>query len=184
MLRQGAGVLCAPMAHDIADRLRLLRDHGRIDRGDTAIWGFNSRLDNLSAAFLNIQFDHFEETVSRRREIAARYREKLADVPDLVLPPGPDSDGEHFDTFQNYEIEHPWRDALQSGLADLGIGTLQQWGGWPIHRFTRLGFTQHLPRADLLFQRMLMLPMHPALTDEEVDYVADSVIRVAQTLRD
>jgi dTDP-4-amino-4,6-dideoxygalactose transaminase len=167
---------------EIAEKLRLLRDHGRIDRGDTAMWGFNSRLDNLSAAFLNIQFDHFGETVTRRREIAACYQERLSGIPGLTLPPAPDSDPDHFDTFQNYEIEYESRDALQEGLAALGVGTLQQWGGWPIHAFKTLGFTQELPEADALFSRMLMLPMHPALSDEDVEYVADCVVQVADGL--
>ncbi len=167
---------------EIAERLRLLRDHGRIDRGDTAIWGFNSRLDNLSAAFLNIQFQHFDQTVSRRREIAARYQEKLCGIPGLTLPRAPGADPDRFDTFQNYEIEYGSRDALQEGLAERGVGTLQQWGGWPIHSFTKLGFTQDLPDADDLFSRMLMLPIHPGLSDEDVDYVADSVLQVIDGL--
>lgn len=178
----GDGGAILTQVDDIADRLRLLRDHGRIDRGDTALWGFNSRLDNLSAAFLNIQFEHFEETVTRRREIAARYQEKLSGIPGLTLPPAPGSDSDHFDTFQNYEIEYESRDALQEGLAGLGVGTLQQWGGWPIHAFKSLGFTQHLPDADELFSRMLMLPIHPGLSDEDVDYVADSVVQVTDGL--
>lgn len=167
---------------DIAERLRLLRDHGRIDRGDTVLWGYNSRLDNLSAAFLNVQFKYFDQTVRRRREIAARYQEILTDVPGLTLPPPPGADRHHFDTFQNYEIECEWRDALQVGLAERGVGTLQQWGGWPIHAFKKLGFTQDLPEADLLFSRMLMLPIHPGLSDEDVDYVCRSVRQVAEGL--
>lgn len=167
---------------EIAARLRLLRDHGRIDRGDTTMWGFNSRLDNLSAAFLNVQFDHFHETIDRRREIAARYQERLAGIPGLTLPPAPGSDPDHFDTYQNYEIECDFRDSLQQGLAKRGVGTLQQWGGWPIHSFKKLGFTQELPNADTLFAKMLMLPMHPALSDEDVEYVAYSALAVVDGL--
>ena len=165
---------------NLADRLRLMRDHGRIDRGDTAMWGFNSRMDNLAAAFLAIQFAHFEETVARRRDIARRYCERLADVPGLVLPPHPDSDPDHFDTFQNFEIESDRRDDLQAGLAERGVRTLQQWGGWPIHRFASLGFDQELPRADALFDRMLMLPMNLSLSDEDVEYVCDQIQAITQ----
>ena len=160
--------------------LRLLRDHGRIDRSDTALWGFNSRMDNLAAAFLRIQFRHFDETVARRRSIASRYWDLLGDVPGVVLPPSPVEEGEHFDTFQNFEIECDFRDVLQQGLSVRGVGTLQQWGGWPIHRFDKLGFTNSLPEADALFDRMLMLPMNMALTDEDVDYVCDSVLEIAE----
>lgn len=164
----------------MAETLRLMRDHGRIDRGDTALWGFNARMDNLAAAFLMIQFRHFDETVRRRRAIAAEYSARLAEVPGLHLPPAPDSDDAHFDTFQNYELECDFRDTLQAGLAERGVGTLQQWGGWPVHRFDRLGFDQDLPNADALFGRLLMLPMNMALTDEDVEYICGAVIETAE----
>lgn len=165
---------------DIAEKLRLLRDHGRIDRGDTALWGFNSRMDNLAAAFLLIQFRHFDETIARRREIAAEYCRRLGGLEGLTMPPEP-SLGDHFDTFQNFEIECDFRDELQAGLRDRGVGTLQQWGGWPIHKFRKLGFDQDLPRSDELFDRMLMLPMNLAVTDDDVDYVCRSVIEIAES---
>ena len=110
-----------------------MRDHGRVDRGDTVLWGFNARMDNLAAAFLLIQLRHFDETVTRRRAIASRYQERLAEsVPGLKLPEAPGTNADHFDTFQNYELESDFRDALQTGLSARGIGTLQQLG-WLAH---------------------------------------------------
>lgn len=176
-LGDGGAVLTSD--DEVADSLRLMRDHGRVDRGDTAIWGFNSRLDNLSAAFLNIQVRVFDETVRRRRELAARYHERLVGLPGITLPEPPADESDHFDTFQNYELECHFRDDLQVGLKQRGVGTLQQWGGWPIHRFTRLGFDQVLPNADALFDRMLMLPMNLSLSDDDVDYVCEAVEAIA-----
>ncbi|MGV1004094.1 MAG: DegT/DnrJ/EryC1/StrS family aminotransferase [Candidatus Nanopelagicales bacterium] len=177
-LGDGGAVLTSE--DDLADRVRLLRDHGRIDRGDTVLWGLNSRMDNLAAAFLMLQFRHFDETVARRRQIAARYQERLAGVTGLVLPAAPDTDGDHYDTFQNYELECDYRDELEVGLRERGVRTLQQWGGWPIHRFAKLGFTQQLPDVDLLFERMLMLPMNMALTDDDVEYICDAIEEIAE----
>ena len=165
---------------ELADELRLLRDHGRVDRGDTVLWGFNARMDNLAAAFLLIQFQDFRQTVARRREIAQHYQDRLAGIPGIQLPAGPDADPDHFDTFQNYEIECDFRDQLQQGLRDRGVGTLQQWGGWPVHRFRKLGFSQQLPVTDAYFERMLMLPMNLSLTDDDVDYVCDSIIEISE----
>lgn len=166
---------------DVADRLRLLRDHGRVDRGETVLWGFNSRMDNLAAAFLNVQFKHFAETVEHRRAIARRYIERLGSLPGIVMPPHPDAKDGHFDTFQNFEIECDYRDDLERMLSDRGVGSLRQWGGWPIHHFRRLGFEQQLPYADELFERMLMLPMNPSLNDDDVEYVCDMVEEIAFT---
>lgn len=159
----------------IAEIARLMRDHGRGPDGKVERWGVNSRLDNLQAAVLNYFFARFPETVARRRALARSYHEALCGVREVTLPPPPEDAGEHFDTYQNYEIEAERRDALRTYLQQRGIGTLVQWGGWALHHFSDLGFTEQLPRTDALFQRLLMLPMNNCLADADVEYVADAV---------
>jgi dTDP-4-amino-4,6-dideoxygalactose transaminase len=159
----------------IYDRLYQLRDHGRSAAGEIESWGLNSRLDNLQAAFLGAQFNDYGQVVSRRRAIARLYTDRLWDVREVVLPPAPDSDPDHFDIFQNYEIEAERRDVLKQVLKDNGIGTLIQWGGQAVHQLKALGFTQKLESTDRLFTRILMLPLNMALTDEDVEYVCDTV---------
>jgi dTDP-4-amino-4,6-dideoxygalactose transaminase len=159
----------------IYDRLYQLRDHGRSAAGEIEGWGLNSRLDNLQAAFLLAQFKDYGQVVSRRRSLARLYTERLRDVGEVVLPPAPDSDPDHFDIYQNYEIEAERRDVLKQFLKDNGIGTLIQWGGQAVHQLKALGFTQELERTDRLFKRMLMLPMNMSLADEDVEYVCDAV---------
>lgn len=167
---------------EMAATLRLLRNHGRVDRADTVLWGFNCRMDNLAAAFLLIQFRHFSETVDRRRQIAGRYCERLAQVPGIVLPPAPGQDPDHFDTYQNFELECDYRDQLEEGLHSRGVHTLRQWGGYAVHQFRKLGFTQDLPSVDHLFERMVMLPINLSLTDAEVEYVCDAVLETAEEI--
>ena len=150
-------------------------NHGYSPQGDLVSWGFNSRLDNLQAAFLNLQLKDYETVMTRRRKIASLYTEALRDVAELVLPPAPDSDPDHYDIYQNYEIEADERDALRQHLKDRGIGTLIQWGGRAVHQLEVLGFKQHLPYTDWLFTRLLMLPMNMSLSDDEVQYVCDNV---------
>jgi dTDP-4-amino-4,6-dideoxygalactose transaminase len=159
----------------IYDRLYQLRDHGRSAAGEIEGWGLNSRLDNLQAAFLLAQFKDYGQVVSRRRSLSRLYTERLRDVGEVVLPPAPDSDPDHFDIYQNYEIEAERRDVLKQFLKDNGIGTLIQWGGQAVHQLKALGFTQELERTDRLFKRMLMLPMNMSLADEDVEYVCDAV---------
>ena len=93
----------------------------------------------------------------------------------LTLPPAPGADPDHYDTFQNYELEAERRDALRQFLSGHGIGTLIQWGGKAVHQFSALGFRQRLPRTERLFERCLMLPMNVTLSDEDVAYVCDRV---------
>ncbi len=163
---------------DVARQARLLRDHGRNDAGEFEGWGLNSRLDNLHAAILNVKLSRFEAEIERRRAIARLYFAGLDDLEDLTLPPGPDRDPDHFDVYQNYEVEAGARDALRDHLKRDGIGTIIQWGGKPVHQLGGLGFDGvRLPHTERLFERCFLLPMNTSLTDEEVDYICTSIRR-------
>jgi dTDP-4-amino-4,6-dideoxygalactose transaminase len=160
---------------EVARKIALLRDHGRNEQGDVEMWGFNSRLDNMQAAILHAQFRDYDEIVTRRRSIARLYESLLSDVTDVGLPPGPDANQDHFDVFQNYEIEASRRDDLRKHLADKGVGTIIQWGGTPVHAFKKLGFDVSLPVTERFFERCLMLPLNMMVTDDEVTYIAAAV---------
>ena len=112
-----------------AEYMRLLRDHGRATSGDVVVWGYNSRLDNLQAAVLDYKLKHYDGEVARRREIASTYDEQLRGLPGLTLPPAPDGDPDHFDIYQNYEVESDQRDSLRAHLDACGVKTIIQWGG-------------------------------------------------------
>ena len=99
---------------EMARKLFLLRDHGRNEEGEVIAWGSNSRLDNLQAAILDLKLKTFDQDIQRRRQIAGMYHQALFEIDDLVLPPGPDEDINHFDVFQNYELESSRRDALRT----------------------------------------------------------------------
>ncbi len=159
----------------IRDRVFQMRDHGRDADGRIVSWGLNSRLDNLQAAFLDAQLWRYQGVIERRRELAAMYDERLRDVAELTLPPAPESDADHFDVYQNYEIEADRRDALQKHLKSQGIGTLIQWSGQAVHHLRELGFTQNLPCTDALFERMLMLPLNLSLANADVEFVCEAI---------
>ncbi len=178
-LGDGGAVLCNDQK--IYEKIRLMRDHGRNPQtGDVELWGRNSRLDNLQAAFLDIQFKSYQNVIDRRRAIASLYQKRLRDLEQVILPPAPDSDPDHFDIYQNYEIEAERRDKLKKYLADKGVGTLIQWGGKSVHQFQKLGFNKSLPYTERLFERMLMLPLNMSLSDDDVHYVGDCIIRFYQ----
>jgi len=160
---------------EIHHKLLLCRDHGRSAQGDVVAWCMNSRLDNIQAAILNYKLQSYGGEIARRRQIAAVYREQLESLPQLRLPPGPDNDADHFDVYQNYEIEAADRDRLVEFLARHGVGTLVQWGGKAVHQFEKLGFTQRLPFTEELFTRLLMLPINSGLSDEDVRYVCEKI---------
>ncbi len=160
---------------EIAEKVLLLRDHGRAESGDVVMWGLNSRLDNFQAAVLDFQFKDYQKIIDRRRAIASMYQERLGDLQEVQLPPAPDSDPDHYDVYQNYEIEADRRDELQKYLKQNGIGTLIQWSGTPVHQFEKLGLRGECPATDRLFERCIMIPMNMTVTDEEVDYIANKI---------
>lgn len=160
-----------------AEHAMLLRDHGRGSDGDVKVFGFNSRLDNLQAAILGFKLKHYEEEIGRRRQIAAMYDEMLREIDDLLLPPAPNADPDHFDIFQNYEIESGQRDTLRAHLEKNGVKTIIQWGGKTVHQFPALGLETHLPRTDQMTSRFMLLPMNTSLSDDDVRYVGQTIRR-------
>jgi len=159
----------------VARKVRLLRDHGRNERGEVEIWGLNSRLDNLQAAILDFQFRDYATVIRRRRELASLYDRHLRDLNVLRLPPPPDADPDHFDVFQNYEIEADRRDELREFLKQAGIGTLVPWGGKAVHQFAALGLAGQLPVTEALFTQVLMLPLNMIVTDDDAEYVSQKI---------
>ena len=158
------------------NKVKVLRDHGRNEEGIFVDWGFNSRLDNLQAAILNFKLSYYDDEVKRRREIAGIYQKELDHLKEIHLPPGPDSDQNYFDVFQNYENEAERRDLLKKYLSENGIGTIIQWNGQPVHSIVALGFSgSGLPYTEEMYKKCLMLPMNTSLSNQEVIYVCNKI---------
>ena len=161
---------------NIAEKIRKLRNHGRGKSTEVEMWGLNCRLDNLQAAILNHKLKKLPRWIERRREIAKMYYEGLSDIEQIKLPPPPTENGDHYDVYQNYEIEAEKRDELKIYLQEKGIQTSIQWGGKAVHQFPALGFQEvSLPRTEDLFRKALLLPLYPELSNEQVEYVVDAI---------
>lgn len=172
-LGDGGGVITNN--YGIFDKVFQLHDHGRDVHGDIKSWGRNSRLDNLQAAILNHRLASYDAVIARRREVASIYQDRLGGMEELQLPPGPNENADHFDIYQNYELQADKRDQLKEHLRVNGVGTLIQWGGKAVHQWERLGFTVSLPKVERFFQRCIMLPMNMFISDDDVHYVCDQV---------
>jgi dTDP-4-amino-4,6-dideoxygalactose transaminase len=158
----------------LAARLRELRDHGRVSKTGFSGWGWNSRLDNLQAAVLDVKLKKIPEWISQRRRLAAIYDEELADVGTVKRPPAPDG-GPFFDIYQNYVIEAKKRDGLAAHLASRGIETLISPGPVPNHK-QPVGLDHfHLPRTEELCATVLSLPLNNALDEDQVLEVAGAI---------
>jgi dTDP-3-amino-3,4,6-trideoxy-alpha-D-glucose transaminase len=162
----------------LADHLRLLRTYGWRARGDSEIKGDNSRLDELQAAFLRVRLERLEGGNIRRRAIAARYCAALADAPGLQLPP---EDPGH--VWHLFVVAHERRDALRTALAERGIGALVHYEVPPhLTGAYAADAPAPLPVTERLADRVLSLPLHPQLSDAQVDAVIDAVRDAAASL--
>ncbi len=161
---------------DFAEKIRLLRNHGRTATNQVACWAFNCRLDNLQAAILDLKLKRLSSWIERRRQIAALYHERLSDLPELRLPPPPEEGTGRYDVFQNYELEAEDRDGLVAHLRNQGIEVMLPWGGNGVHQFPALGLGNfHLPRTEELMRKALLLPIFPELEDREVQRVVEVI---------
>lgn len=170
----GDGGILLLQDEELYKKAKLIRDHGRNEDNQIVMWGRNSRLDNLQAAFMVYKMKNYDSWIHRRREIASMYAESLKDIKEIILPPNPENNN-YYDIFQNYEIQAENRDELQNKLSNDGIGSLQQWSGIAVHQCRKLGFTQNLPITDEIFSKLLMIPMNHLLTDNQVDMVITSI---------
>lgn len=157
---------------DLAERVRMIRSHGRQGTGDAAmVLGLTGRLDTIQAAVLLVKLDVFEVELERRRAIATRYSEQLGGVVGVpAIPDGLRS------AFAIYTIRVPHRDRVRAALDAAGIGTgLFYRLALHEHPAFRHFDGRHLPVSERLTGEVLALPMHPDLGDDEVDRVIAAV---------
>jgi dTDP-4-amino-4,6-dideoxygalactose transaminase len=157
----------------LADRVRLLGVHGQRAKNDHVCYGTNSRLDELQAAFLRVKLRFLDARNRRRGAIARYYDGRLARF--VTVPP---ADPRRVHVYHQYVVRTARRDALQAHLRAHGIDTGVHYPV-PIHRqrawLSTFGEWPPLPNAEREAGEMLSLPLHPDLTDAEVDRVVDVV---------
>ena len=155
------------------EKCLMLRNYGQKNRYEHEVCGLNSRLDEIQAVFLNDKLKRLDSDNARRYEIAKIYKKELAGVGDIVLPK--ERDGiKH--VYHLFVIETSKRDALQEFLIEHEIDSLIHYP-IPIHKQKCLSEYNNifLPRIETATKRILSLPVHPYLTDEEVLFVCGTI---------
>jgi len=162
----------------LADRLRALRNYGSKVKYVNLERGFNSRLDELQAAFLRAKLPKLDAWNERRRLVAARYDDKLAGIPGLGLPRVPQWAEP---VWHLYVVRTRRRADLIKALDKEGIGSLIHYPIPPHLQEAYADLKQGkgcYPRAEELAETVLSLPMGPHMKMEAVDEVAAVVRRV------
>ncbi len=172
----GDGGMAVTNDEEIARKIRLLRDHGQQRAtGDILFFGFNSRLDNLQAAILDVKLKHLPRWIERRRELASLYHQGLSGLPQLRLPPPPVGEGCYFDVFTNYVVRARDRDRLVAHLKECGIEVLISWPK-PMHHHEALGLGHfHLPETEEISKEVVSLPLNTEISSEQINFVVQCI---------
>ena len=154
-------------------RLRLLRNHGQASRNEVTCFGHNARLDALQAAVLNVKIPHVNEVIQQRRAHAARYRAGLEGIVDLPL-----DDPHRFHTYHLFVIQCRRRDELKAYLKEHGISSAIHYP-IPIHLQPACSHLAYrpgsLPVTEAQASRILSLPVHHMLGDDQIDFVIEQI---------
>lgn len=171
----GDGGVITTRDESLNRKLRVMRNIGLETRENAVVWSGNSRLDTLQAAFLLVKMKHLDAWTQSRRANAAFYRAHLAGVPGIKVP----VDGPHEkNVYHTFVIQCQERDRLKAFLAEKGVGTAVHYP-IPIHLQTAakgLGYGNGaFPVAERLADSILSLPVYPALTPDQLDYVVRQI---------
>ncbi len=169
----GDGGLITTNNEDVFKKLRKLRNHGLVNRDECEIWGFNSRLDSMQAAFAEVKLKYLDGWNTRCRSIAKIYQKQLTKKIEVPL----DMEWEEC-IYHNFVIRTDRRDELMGYLKNKGIDTRVHYP-IPIHlqkAARTLGYKHgDFPHTEKYAKTMISLPIFPELRDEEVDYVVQSI---------
>jgi len=163
----------------LADRVRLLREHGMKVRYHHDVVGYNFRMTDIAAAIGLAQLPKLGAFNERRRAIAARYDRELRGVTIPAVPPGVTH------VYHQYTIRVNRRDEFAERLKERGVGSAIYYP-IPVHRqkpFIALGYgDEAYPVTDRLTEEVLSIPVHPSLSDDEVAQVIEAVNATADEL--
>ncbi len=175
---------------EIARKMKLMRYNGE-DRESRKFYyhSHNFLMDNIHAALLSVKLKYLAEWLTKRKAIAERYHKGLENITQVKIPRF--SDPRFTDTYTNYIIRAERRDELKKYLEEKGIETLISWAtptykepvfekdpsraGKPRLVSAESDNAEELPETEKVCREVISLPMYPELTDDQIDYVIETV---------
>lgn len=160
---------------ELAQKVAMLRNHGRTKKYLHQIEGFNSRLDALQAAILRVKLRHLEDWNEERREKAKLYNQLLEPFPKIITPKMLDST---VPVYHLYVVRIKNRDRLQNILKTKGISTGIHYP-LPLHlqpAYSYLGYKEgEIPMTERVSKEILSLPMYAELKEEDITYICEAM---------
>ncbi|OGT97901.1 MAG: erythromycin biosynthesis sensory transduction protein eryC1 [Geobacteraceae bacterium GWC2_48_7] len=168
----GDGGMIACATAELAEQVKVLRNHGSRVRYHHSVIGYNSRLDDIQAAILRVKLKRIDEFNQGRRRVAHLYSELLNDV---VTTPFEDGKGTHI--YHQYTLLTDQRDKIMAKLAEKQISSAVYYP-IPLHRqdvFAQQFANVNLPVSETVAARCMSLPVYPEMPEESVRLVAQMV---------
>jgi UDP-2-acetamido-2-deoxy-ribo-hexuluronate aminotransferase len=161
----------------LAERIRMMANHGQKVKYRHDVIGCNSRLDTLQAAILRVKLPHLDAYIQARQEAAAYYDAGLDQLEGLVIPARNPASTHVFHQY-TLQVKNGQRDALKAHLEAAGIPSMIYYP-WPLHEQPAFASERYpqgaFPIAEQLCQDVLSLPMHTELTPAIQDYILQTI---------
>ena len=162
----------------IADNARAFANHGMRVKYTYDSVGINSRLDAMQAGILNVKIKHVDSYLDCRRKAAAKYKEKLADVDEIIIPTEQNGCRHTYNQF-TIRVKDGRRDELKAYLEENGIPSMIYYP-YPIHQQKAYLESPHrvagsLTNTENLCKEVLSLPMHTELEDGIIETIASTI---------
>ena len=158
-----------------AEKMTMFARHGGLKKGDHIIEGINSRMDGIQAAILSVKLKYIEKWTAKRQERAERYSNLLSDIEEISIPIV-ENNNDH--VWHLYVIKHSDRDRLASFLSSKNIATVINYPValpfLPAYEYLNNSH-EDFPNAYENQSKILSIPIFPELSDDQMDYVVDSI---------
>jgi len=181
VVTSGEGGAVSTDDDELADKLRLVRNHGMVHGYDTKMLGYNYRLPELSAAIASAQMDKLGGFLKKRAENAAFLNDVLKGAKGAKFTQDSPDRTHVFYLYTLYLRRS--RDKIEKALRDAGVGAAVYWKT-PVHRtplYLKLGYgKKKLGKAEEASKHVLSLPVHPGLSSEDLEKVADEFLAAAR----
>ncbi len=162
------GMICTPN-NEVAEKLKLLRNHGSPKRYQHSIIGYNSRLDEIQAAILRIKLKHIDSYNKQRNINAGHYNKGFKELNIITPTETPDC----FHVFHQYTLQHPERDNIIKTLNENNIAAAIYYpkGLHQQAAFAKISRSVKLPVTEKLSSTCFSLPMYPELSSQQIDKI-------------
>jgi len=181
VITSGEGGAITTDDDEFADRVRLVRNHGMQEGYDTRVLGFNYRMPEIAAAIASVQMDRLDAYIAARRKNSRVLTESISSLKGVELRQGSNDRTHVWYLYTVFVAKR--RDQIMEKLRARGVGAAAYWET-PVNRmpiYKKLGYAGlNLPMALSAAGHVLSLPVHPAVSEEEIEFVAEEFVKAVK----